>query len=477
MYLGLDIGTSGVKGLLLDDADNVVGQATRPLTLSQPRPLWSEQNPIDWMSTSFKVLDQLAADNADAMRQVRGIGLSGQMLGVAPVDERGTPLRPAMLWNDGRAGAECRELERKMPRFAEITGARAMPGFSAPKILWLRRHEPAVLDKAKWLLLPKDYLRFRLTDEAVSDRADSSASLLMDTAKGDWCDAILDRCGVARAQLPRLIDSAEIGGVLAPEHCAIWHLPHGTPVVGGAGDNMCGAIGADVAAPGDAYISLGTSGVYCVANDRFVPALDRGMHTHRHALSGLFVQHAVTLSAAASLAWIAGILGVEDIDALMAEVTAASLSPRATPIFVPYLTGERTPHDDPALTAHFVGLTSAMGRSHLVQAVLEGVAFAIADCHDALLSSGAVIRRPRLIGGGARSRLWAELIASVIDLPLSIAGTAAYGPALGAARLARLARGGPLCARHGDAVVIEPHAGLRAALREKRVRYQALARL
>ncbi len=245
--------------------------------------------------------------------------------------------------------------------------------------------------------------------------------------------------------------------------------------MGGAGDNMCGAIGADVLEPGDAYISLGTSGVYCVANDKFVPALDRGMHTHRHAVPGMYVQHAVALSAAASLSWIAGIVGATDIDALMAQVQAAALSPKDTPIFVPYLTGERTPHDDATLTASFAGLTSAMGKLHLVQAVLEGVAFAIADCHDALLSTGVAIRQPKLIGGGARSRLWAELIASVIGRPLSLSPGAAFGPALGAARLARQAMGGELRSDLNRATtVIEPRADLAAALQDKRQRYLTL---
>jgi xylulokinase len=475
MFLGLDIGTSSVKGLLLDDEDNVVGQATAPLKLSQPHPLWSEQNPIDWFSASLAVFRRLHRQHDRETRYVRTIGLSGQMLGVAPLDANGKALRPAMLWNDGRAGAECRDLEAAMPNFAAVTGARAMPGFSAPKILWLRRHEPYVLQGAEWLLLPKDCVRHQLTGEAVSDFADSSATLLMDTLKADWHDGILDLCGIDRGRLPRLVESAELCGTLHGEIGEEGAFGGNTQIVGGAGDNMCGAIGADVVAPGDAYISLGTSGVYCVANDKFVPALDRGMHTHRHAIPGMYLQHAVALSAAASLSWIAGIVGAGDIDALMAEVEAAALSPRQTPLFVPYLTGERTPHDDPNLTASFAGLTSAMGRLHLVQAVLEGVAFAIADCHDALRSTGVAIRQPRLIGGGTRSHLWAQLIASVIGLPVSISANAAYGPALGAARLARQARGGPLIGPKALPVtIVEPRVDLAAALHDKRQLYLKL---
>jgi len=476
MYLGIDIGTSGVKSVLVDDADGTHAEATAPLTVSRPRPLWSEQDPLDWWRATGSTLDALAADHRNLLGRVRAIGLSGQMLGVALIDGDGAALRPALLWNDGRAADDGRALEGEIDGFATLTGARAMPGFCAPKLHWLSRHEPDALARARWILLPKDLVRLHLCGDAVSDRADSSASLLMDTRGGDWSDAILDRCQVRRAQLPRLVDSADIAGTLRPDLAARWGLPPGTPIAGGAGDNMCGGIGAGVVTDGDACISLGTSGVYFVANERFEPSLDRGMHTHRHGVAGLYCQQAVVLSAAASLNWVADVTGACDVGALVAEVEQAGIASNATPLFAPYLGGERTPHDDPTLQATFAGLGFATSRLHLVQAVMEGVALALRDCQDALESAGARPTHPALIGGGTRSRLWASLIAGALDRPLSIPEGGATGPALGAARLARAAVGGPLIARRPIMVDVVHDPARRDALAAKRPAFADLAR-
>jgi xylulokinase len=425
-------------------------------------------------------LDALAAGSPQAMAAVRSIGLSGQMLGVTLLDAADTALRPALLWNDGRAAVECDELHRRFPDFAEIVGCRAMPGFSAPKIAWLARHEPDALERARRILLTKDYVRLCLTGEAASDRADASATLLMDTVRGDWHDGILAACGIDRARLPRLVESIEVSGTLRDALARRWHLPEDTPVAGGGGDNMCAGIGVGAVQAGAAYISLGTSGVYFVANDRFVPALGGGMHTHRHALPGLYAQHAVVLSAGGALAWIAGLLGARDIGGLLAETEVAKLSPDDTPVFTPYLAGERTPHDDPLLTAAFSGLTHRTGPAHLAQAVLEGVALALGDCHAALAESGAPIGRVVLTGGGARSALWARLVAAVIGQPLSLAANRQGGPAIGAARLSRVAVGGPLLAARQDpealaVIAVDPR--LTEQLARKKARYRAHAAL
>jgi xylulokinase len=476
LYLGIDIGTSGVKSILVDDSDRLIGEASAPLSVSRPRPLWSEQDPSDWWQAVRATLDALAASQRAAMSGVRAIGLSGQMLGVTLADENGTALRPALLWNDGRAAAQGIELEREVPGFAALTGARAMSGFSAPKLRWLMQNEPERLRAARLILLPKDYVRLLLTGAAVADRADASATLLMDTRAGDWDERILAACGVARRQLPRLVESWEVGGALRPELCARWGLKRDVPVAGGGGDNMTGGVGAGAVAAGDAYISLGTSGVYFVVNDRFVPALDRGMHAHRHAVPDMFCQCAVVLSAAASLTWIAGVIGATDIAALMTEVEAARISPAETPLFTPYLAGERTPHDDPHLTATFADMSFAATRLHLVQAVLEGVALAVADCHDALTSTGASITRPLLIGGGARSRLWGALIAAAIGQDVAVPRDAALGPALGAARLARASIGGPLIGGTGAADTIAAPRDWADMLAGKKARFRALRR-
>jgi xylulokinase len=397
------------------------------------------------------------------------------MLGVTLVDADGRPIRPALLWNDGRASVEAAELEAVIPDFAGLTGARAMPGFPAPKLRWLAKHEPETLVRARWLLMPKDFVRLHLTGEVACDRADGSATLLMDTGAGEWSERIAAASAVDRRLLPSLVESAELAGALRHDHAERWGLEPGTPVLAGAGDNMCGGLGAGVIRAGQAYISLGTSGVYFVANDRFVPSRHSGMHTHRHALPGLYCQQGCVLSAAGALAWIAGILGESDIAGLMGSVEAAGCNIATTPVFTPYLSGERTPHDDPSLTAAFSGLTLSTTRADVVHAVLEGLAFALADCQRALASTGALIDRVVLIGGGARSRLWAQLIASAIGLPLTVPAEAAVGPALGAARLARYALGLPLVVKDSSAAaeVVRPVAALTEALAHKRAAYDS----
>ena len=475
LWLGIDVGTSSVKAVLADDGDRVVADAAAPLTVDRPRPLWSEQEPDAWWRATAAALDRLAAAHPAEMGRVGAIGLSGQMLGVAALDGEGRAIRPAILWNDGRAAAEGHALEAAVPGFARITGSRPMPGFPAAKLRWLAKHEPRMLEQARHVLLPKDYVRWRLSGEVASDRADASATLLMDTAAGTWHPAILDACGIRADQLPRLVESAEEAGWLRPELARRWSLPPRLPIAGGGGDNMCGGVGAGIVQDGGAFVSLGTSGVYFIANRAFQSSVGQGMHTHRHAVPGLFCQQAVILSAAAALAWVADILGAPDVGQLAAAVEAARLAPADTPVFTPYLAGERTPHDDPGLLAAFSGLSFATGRLHLVQAVLEGVALALADCQDALAATGAPLAGPLvLVGGGARSRLWADLVAAATGRPILVSMNAAVGPALGAARLARASCGGALVGgAPATLYAADPDPALAEALAVKRVRYQA----
>jgi xylulokinase len=458
MFLGIDIGTSAVKGVIVDEDDRVRAEASAALTVQRPQPLWSEQDPESWWIATEAVIERLGS--TQPMSGVTAIGLSGQMLGVTLLDEHDDVLRAAMLWNDGRASAECAEIERRVPDFARRTGARAMPGFPAPKLLWLARHEPAILGRTRRVLLAKDYVRLRLTGEAVSDLADASATLLMETVEGRWSGEIASACGISTDVLPRLVASGAVSAQLRPEIAARFGFRGAVPVAGGGGDNMCGGVGAGVVGRGDAFVSLGTSGVYFVANDRFVPALGGGMHTHRHAVDGLYCQQAVVLSAAGSLTWLAQLLGVDSIDRFVRDIEAASLEPGDVPVFTPYLGGERTPHDDPLATAALSGLRFTTTPLHLGRAVLDGVALALADCHDALVGDGAPVERIRLIGGGARSRLWAQIIATVLDRQLEVPADGAVGPALGAARLARRSIGGPLVAvpsTQAAKVLPQPH--------------------
>jgi xylulokinase len=346
---------------------------------------------------------------------------------------------------------------------------RISPGSSAAA------HEPAILAKTRRILLPKDYIRLRLIGVAASDYADASATLLMDTLARQWSSELLNACGIDRDQLPALIASHAVSGGLRPELARRWGMAAETPVVGGAGDNMCGGVGAGIVEAGMASISLGTSGVYFLANDRFLPARGQGMHTHRHAIDGLFAQNGCILSAGAALSWVAGLTGANDIPTLVREVEAAAIPIDETPVFTPYLAGERTPHDDTGLSGAFSGLSMATTKLHLVQAVLEGVALALGDCHRALLSTGAEIEQVALVGGGANSRLWSSLVASTIGMPLKRSQSATVGPALGAARLARQGIGGPLLANSDDATgdsEIQPIPAMAEALAAKRARFE-----
>jgi len=480
-FLGLDIGTSGVKAIIVEDRDRELATASAPLHVDRPRPLWSEQSPASWWDASAAALDELAAKYPKEMSGVEAIGLSGQMLGVTLLDAKDEPIRPALLWNDGRAEDECAWLCERIPDFVATTGCKPMPGFSAPKILWLSRHEREAVARTRRILLTKDYVRLCLTGEAVSDLADASATLLMDTKAARWSPDIVSACGISIEALPRLADSGVAAGNLRAGLSRRWNLRSNITIGGGAGDNMCGAVGANVVSKGDAYISLGTSGVYFVANDRFVPSQDRGMHTHRHALPTLFAQHGCVLSAASALSWLANILSVDSIDRFLGEIEKTDVGSAQIPVFSPYLGGERTPHNDPHATASFSGLSFATSRQHLGRAVLDGVAFAIADCDEALRSAGAPVERIALIGGGARSRFWGEIIATVLERPLRLPEKAAFGPAFGAARLARKSVGGALIADQGREADIEPRGdwieGYRARRAIYRAHYPALGRI
>lgn len=475
MYVGLDIGTSRVKGIVVDENDATLAEESEPLEVDRPRPLWSEQSPEAWWRATTAVLDRLAAANPRLLSDVRAIGLSGQMLGVTLLDGADRPIRPALLWSDGRAATECAELERTIKDFAQRVGCRAMPGFSAPKILWLARHEPHHLRAARRVLLTKDFVRLNLTGDAVSDLADASATLLMDTRAGVWSNEIATACGIPVDVLPRLVASGEPAGTLRKTLARRWQMREDVVIAGGAGDNMCGAVGAGAVARGDACISVGTSGVYLAVNDAFVPALRHGMHTHRHALPHTFVQQGCVLSAASALDWLCNLVGEADPGALITRVEAANLMPDEVPVFTPYLAGERTPHNDPTATATFSAVRMTSGPLEFTRAVLDGVALALADCQDALLADAAPIERITLIGGGARSRFWAEIIATVIGRTLRVLPEASVGPALGAARLARLSIGGPLIAKRVDGrdeTSVHPRAAWVDAYARKRERFR-----
>ena len=436
MFLGIDLGTSAVKALLVDGDQQVVGSASVPLRVSRPAPGHAEQDPEHWWQAALEAIDALHREHPKALSAVQGIGLSGQMHGAVLLDEAGAVLRPAILWNDVRAAAECETLERVFPALRQVSGNIAMPGFTAPKLLWVRDHEPATFARTRTVLLPKAWLGYRLTGEMVEDMSDASGTLWLDVAARTWSDAALAATSLSTAAMPRLVEGSEPGGALRPALAARWGMSRPPLLAGGAGDNAAGAVGLSAINPGDAFVSLGTSGVLFAVTDRFRPYPDAAVHAFCHALPQRWHQMGVTLSAAASLAWWSGVAGLDEA-ALLAELPQA-LAPSPA-LFLPYLGGERTPHNDGRLRAAFTGLSHETGRPALTQAVLEGVAFSLRDALDALTASGTRIAAADVIGGGSRSRAWVAIIASVLDLPLHRLAAGEQGGAFGAARLARLA--------------------------------------
>jgi xylulokinase len=445
-FLGLDIGTSSVKALLIDADQRVVADVSTPLTLSRPHPLWSEQNPLDWVEAVEAAVAAVRRHAPDAFARLAGVGLSGQMHGATFIDDHGAPLRPAILWNDGRAFAECAELERRVPNFRRRAGNIAMPGFTAPKVLWVAAHEPGVLAATARVLLPKDFVRLRLSGEAVSDMSDASGTLWLDIAARRWDDELLAASGLKRSHMPALVEGSAVSATLSPAVASAWGLAgRRIPIAGGGGDNAASAVGVGAIDPGSGFVSLGTSGVIFSTTDRFVSLPERTLHAFCHALPNRWHGMAVMLSAASALSWIADALGrADDIGGCIDAAEAFARAPgavAAAPVFLPYLSGERTPHNDANATGLFAGLRAEHGAGALVYAVLEGVAFAFADGVDVLVEAGARPRQSMLVGGGARSAYWGQMIADVTGLTIDLAAGAEAGAALGAARLAMLAAG------------------------------------
>jgi xylulokinase len=416
---GLDVGTTAVKGLALDADGTVLAAAAAAYPLSTPRPGWAEQDPEDWWRAAEDVLARLGAEAGPAL----GIGLSGQMHGLVALDSDGRVLRPAILWNDQRTGEECAEIERTLglERLIALTGNRALPGFTAPKLLWLRRHEPDLYARIARIALPKDYVRLRLCGELATDAADASGTLLLDVAERRWSEELLAALRIDPAWLARVHESPQVTGETAA----------GVPVAAGAGDQAAGALGVGVDRPGPVSIVLGTSGVVFAALERFAADPQARVHAFCHAVPGAWHAMGVMLSAAGSLQWLQSILGA-GYDALTEE---ASGWPPATEglLFLPYLAGERTPHADPDARGAFAGLGLRHDRGALVRAVLEGVAFGLRDSLDLVGELGEPPALGRVSGGGARSAEWLRILASVLELPLervAVEDAAAFGAAL-----------------------------------------------
>jgi xylulokinase len=475
MYLGIDVGTSSVKAVLVDGAGAVLEQASAPLSVSRPHDLWSEQNPDDWWQATNVAVCALDAKRRSA---VRAIGLSGQMHGATLIGADARPLRPAILWNDGRSVAECAALEAAIPDLTSITGNRAMPGFTAPKLQWVRAHEPDIFAATKIVLLPKDYVRLQMTGDQASDMSDSAGTLWLDVAKRDWSETMLAATGLDLSHMPRLFEGNAFTGQLRREIANNWGIGC-VAVAAGGGDNAAGAVGVGVVKAGDAFLSLGTSGVLFLANERYRPNAEGGVHTFCHALPDRWHQMSVILSAASCVDWAAKLCGADDPAALFAIAEARNM-PCASELFLPYLSGERTPHNDPHAKGVVFGITHETDSGALAQAVLEGVAFAFRDGLDALLTSGSSVETITVIGGGARSAYWGKILSAALDRPLIYRDGGEVGPALGAARLAHLADTNgtvdDICPAPPIRAVIHPEPALTHHYAEKIGAYRTLYR-
>lgn len=442
MFLGIDIGTSEVKALLLSDTHRVVGAAGAALSVSRPHPGHSEQQPHDWWRATQAALAELRQAHPREWAAVTAIGLSGQMHGAVLLDDKDQVLRPAILWNDTRCAAECTEMMAAMPGLPALAGSLAMPGFTAPKLRWVARHEPEIFKRVAKVLLPKDYVRLMLTGDHVSDLSDASGTLWLDVQQRAWSDELLALSGLTPQQMPRLVEGSEAGGVLKAEVAQALGLRGSVLVAGGAGDNAASAVGMGATQAGQGFLSLGTSGVLFVVTPSYQPNAASATHAFCHALPGRWHQMSVMLSAASALQWVTGLLGAPSEGALAERAESLTLAQRAgAPIFLPYLGGERTPHNDADVRGSVHGLSFDTDAAHLAYAVMEGVTFGLRDGLAALNAAGSQVQRLSLVGGGARSALWAQQLASSLNVEIVTHGSSAVGGALGAARLGWLATG------------------------------------
>ncbi|HCU0884528.1 TPA: xylulokinase [Proteus mirabilis] len=435
MYLGLDLGTSSVKAIIMNEQGDVVASHSIPLTLSRPHPQWSEQDPQAWWQATDEAIKQLS--RTQPMEQIQAIGLSGQMHGAVLLDAQQNILRPAILWNDGRSVKQCLRLAKQYPQFKEITGNLVMPGFTAPKLQWVAENEAEIFCQIAHVLLPKDFLRWKMSGNFASDMSDAAGTLWLDMQKRDWSDELLAATGLSRCQMPTLFEGNQITGYLMPEIAKKWQMKQ-VPIIAGGGDNAAGAIGVGVYQPGQGMLSLGTSGVYFVVSEKFLQNSDNAVHSFCHALPQTWHLMSVILSAASCLDWACQLTGISDVGAMFKEIEQHAHSDSSL-LFLPYLSGERTPYNNADAKGVFWGLTHQHQRADLCRAVLEGVSFALRQGIEVADKAGQHADNITLIGGGARSEYWRQLLADITGKTLDYRQGGDVGPALGAARLAQLA--------------------------------------
>ncbi|CAN7684834.1 xylulokinase [Rhizobium sp. LjRoot254] len=473
MYLGLDLGTSGVKAMLMDGDQKIIGSGHGSLDVSRPHSGWSEQAPADWIRATEEAVAELKKTHPRELAAVKGIGLSGQMHGATLLDSSDNVLRPCILWNDTRSFKEAAALDAD-PRFRALTGNIVFPGFTAPKLVWVKNNEPDIFAKVRKVLLPKDYLRLWLSGEHISEMSDSAGTSWLDTGKRKWSPELLAATGLDESQMPLLVEGTDKAGTLRGELASKWGMGSDVVIAGGAGDNAASACGMGTVGEGHAFVSLGTSGVLFAANARYLPKPGSAVHAFCHALPNTWHQMGVILSATDALNWYSGIAGKSAAE-LTSELGDELKAPTSV-TFLPYLSGERTPHNDAKIRGVFTGLGHESSRVVLTQAVLEGVTFAIRDNLEALKSAGTSISRVTAIGGGSRSRYWLKSIATSLGVPVDIPQDGDFGAAFGAARLGLIAATGAdpvqICTPPATDETIEPASALTSAYEEAYISYR-----
>lgn len=470
MYLGLDLGTSGLKAVVIDDEQALVASAKADLEVSRPHPGWSEQDPMIWISACEAVLAEL--QGSLDMAAIRGIGLSGQMHGATALDAADEVLWPSILWNDTRSAEEAAAMDAD-PDFRSLSGNIVFPGFTAPKVDWLRRHHPNIFEKIAKVLLPKDYLRLWLTGTYASDMSDAAGTSWLDTGARDWSDTLLAKCHLTRDQMPMLVEGSAVSGDLREDLVQRFGFSKGVVVAGGGGDNAASAIGVGVVKAGEAFVSLGTSGVLFAANDSYRPDADTAVHTFCHAVPGTWHQMGVILAATDALAWYAELV---DDDPASLTGTLGDLEAPGQALFLPYLGGERTPLNDAAIRGAFLGLEHATDRHAATRAVLEGVTFALKDCQQALAATGTTLDSVIAVGGGSASDYWLAAIATALGVRIDVPVAGDLGGAFGAARLGLMAAtgaGAEIATQPTMARSVEPNAALTSAFEDGYGRYVA----
>ena len=435
MYLGIDLGTSSVKTVLMSEQQQIVASSSSPLDVQRPADGWSEQDPASWITAIENTLSDLHQNHASSMQAVKGIGLSGHMHGATLLDNSDSVIRACILWNDTRSHQEAASLDTNTSR--DLCGNILFPGFTAPKLAWVANNEPELFNKVSKVLLPKDYARLWLTGEHVSEMSDAAGTGWLDVEKRNWSDELLNATSMSGDHMPSLVEGTEVSGQLRQELCTRFGLPNNVVVAGGAGDNAASACGMGVVAANSAFLSLGTSGVLFAANAKYQPNAASAVHTFCHAIPNTWHQMGVILAATDALNWLGNTLGQSPSE--LSSALTESDTDATNVIFLPYLGGERTPHNDANARGVFLGLSHTTDAKAMTKAVLQGVAFAFKDSQSALATAGTQLQNVFAIGGGSKSNYWLQILANTLNIPLQVTVDGDYGASLGAARLGMIA--------------------------------------